>query len=70
MTIMPPWSDKDIPHSRASNIPRRIKITFSSPDRTAVLEITVPKYRDDEEYINEFLSNILADPFAVWEFIN
>ena len=51
---------------------KRIELTLSCFAPTVIMEITVPKDRDVEEYIDELLETILTEEFrynAEWNFI-
>ncbi len=51
---------------------RRIEVLPSCFAPSFVMEIQVPKDRDDEEYIDELLEGILSEEFrynAEWEFV-
>lgn len=50
----------------------RIKLCLTEKGPFIIMSIIVPENRDNEEYIDELLDTILADPFryeAKWEFI-
>ncbi len=50
---------------------RRIEVHPSCFAPSFIMEIQIPKDRDDEEYIDEFLDGILSEEFRYnveWEF--
>lgn len=54
--------------------PMKIRLSFNKKDcyiPPCTMEINVPTYRDSEEYIDEYLYNILGTVYlhCIWEYI-
>lgn len=50
----------------------RVRVLLNGGETRFDMDIEVPEFRDDEEYIDEFLDTILAEPFrydTAWEFL-